>query len=241
MKLRIAPILLLLLHVQMASSAIRPAAASMDQAVQSPQQAVQQDTRPTSEPYRGDLSIFESKDRDKRLQIGRVMDLLGITRGSVVADVGAGSGWFTVRAAERVGPAGKVFAEDINPEAIAYIHKRIATAKLDNVQVTLGSPDDPKLPVSSVDAVLMLKTYHEIAHPAAFLEHLRPALKPNARVGVIDRNGNGTDHGLDSNILVEEMRHAGFHLTGRYDFTKADGQDYFLIFQARPGTGPAAH
>ena len=77
-----------------------------------------QQSRPTSTPYSGDLSIFEYPDRDKKLQIERVMDLLGIREGKSVADIGAGSGWFTVRAARRVGPKGVVYAEDINPQAI---------------------------------------------------------------------------------------------------------------------------
>src|ERR1700678_4247651 len=81
--------------------------------------------RPTSTPYSGDLSIFEYPDRNKKLQIDRVMDLLGITPGKNVADIGAGSGWFTVRAARRVGATGAVIAEDINPLAIEYIGKRI--------------------------------------------------------------------------------------------------------------------
>src|SRR5438067_7385283 len=81
--------------------------------------------RSTSAPYSGDLSIFEYPDRDKKLQIDRVMDLLGITAGKNVADIGAGSGWFTVRAARRVGPTGAVLAEDINPVAIEYIGKRV--------------------------------------------------------------------------------------------------------------------
>src|SRR5580698_723059 len=86
------------------------------------QQGVAQ--RATSTPYSGDLSIFEYPDRDKKLQIDRVMDLLGITTGKSVADIGAGSGWFTVRAAARVGTGGTVFAEDINPKAIDYITAR---------------------------------------------------------------------------------------------------------------------
>ena len=121
--------------------------------------------RATSTPYSGDLSIFEYPDRDKKLQIDRVMDLLGITAGKSVADIGAGSGWFTVRAAARVGPDGTVFAEDINPKAIEYITARAQKERLANVRTVLGTPDDPKLPSGSVDAVLMLKVYHEIAHP----------------------------------------------------------------------------
>jgi predicted methyltransferase len=129
--------------------------------------------RPTSKPYSGDLSIFEYPDRDKKLQIDRVMDLLGIKTGKNVADIGAGSGWFTVRAAQRVGPTGAVIAEDINPLAIEYIGKRILTENLSNVRTVLGAPDDPRLPKGSVDAVLMLKVYHEIAHPVEAMKALR--------------------------------------------------------------------
>ena len=189
--------------------------------------------RPTSKPYTGDLSIFDYPDRDKKLQIDRVMDLLGITAGKNVADIGAGSGWFTVRAARRVGPTGAVIAEDINPVAIESIGKRVGKENLSNVRTVLGLADDPRLPAGSVDAVLMLKVYHEIAHPVAFVQALKPALRAGAKVGIIDRNGNGANHGLDHEVVVKEMGESGFKLVGTYDFTKADGQDYFLIFQLR--------
>jgi SAM-dependent methyltransferase len=189
--------------------------------------------RPTSTPYAGDLSIFDYPDRDKKLQIDRVMDLLGIVPGKNVADIGAGSGWFTVLAARRVGPTGAVLAEDINPLAIEYIGKRIAKEDLPNVRTVLGKPDDPGLPSGSANAVLLLKVYHEIAHPVATMKVLQRALRPGAKVGIIDRNGNGADHGVKEAIVVREMGAAGYKLVGRYDFTKADGEDYFLIFETR--------
>jgi predicted methyltransferase len=194
-----------------------------------------QDTtqRPTSTPYSGDLSIFEYPDRDKKLQIDRVMDLLGVMPGKNVADIGAGSGWFTVRASRRVGPTGAVLAEDINPIAIEYIGKRVLKENLTNVRTVLGGADDPRLPSGSVDAVLMLKVYHEIAHPVPTMKVLQKALRPGAKVGIIDRNGNGVDHGINHDVVVKEMGEAGYKLVGTYDFTKADGQDYFLIFQLR--------
>ena len=190
--------------------------------------------RPTSTPYAGDLSIFETPDRDKKLEINRVMDLLKIAPGKTVADIGAGSGWFTVRAARRVGTDGTVYAEDINPKAIQYIDDRTKKEHLGNVRTLLGTPDDPKLAPNSVDAVLLLKVYHEIAHPVPFMRDVRAALRPAARVGVIDRNGNGsgTDHGLPQLTLEREMAEAGFRKVAMYDFTKKDGQDYFLIFEA---------
>lgn len=189
--------------------------------------------RATSTPYAGDLKIFEYPDRDQKLQIGRVMDLLGIVPGRSVADIGAGSGWFTVRAAQRVGPAGTVYAEDINPQAVEAIDARVRKERLGNVRTILGTPDDLKLTPKSVDAVLMLKVYHEIAHPVPVMRELRETLKPGAKVGIIDRNGNGSDHGLDRKVVEQEMGDAGFRVEGRYDFTKADGQDYFLVFMVR--------
>src|ERR1700756_2278786 len=108
---------------------------------QNPAPAPPEQQRKTSEPYTGDLSIFESPGRGERLQITRVMDILGITPGKSVADIGAGSGWFTVRAARRVGASGAVYAEDINPEAIHYIDDRARKEKLHNIKTLLGKPD----------------------------------------------------------------------------------------------------
>jgi ubiquinone/menaquinone biosynthesis C-methylase UbiE len=190
-------------------------------------------SHPTSTPYAGDLNIFEDPNRAKNLQIDRVMDILHITPGKTVADIGAGGGWFTLRAARRVGPTGHVLAEDINPKAIPFIRDRMQREHISNVETILGTPDDPNLPADSLDAALMLKVYHEIAHPALVLAHLRSALKPGARFGIIDRNGSGSDHGLDEKIVRAEVERNGFKQVARYDFTKADGQDYFLVFEKR--------
>jgi SAM-dependent methyltransferase len=193
----------------------------------------QSSQRKTSDPYTGDLSIFESPGRDEWLQINRVMDLLGIAAGKSVADIGAGSGWFTVRAAKRVGESGQVYAVDINPEAIQYISERVRKEQLPNVKTIVSKPDDPLLPAGSVDAVLMLKTYHEVAHPVVLLSNLRAALRPGAKVGVIDRNGNGEDHGVGSDVVIREAKEAGYRLAERYDFVKGDKMDYFLVFTAQ--------
>ncbi len=96
----------------------------------------------------------------------------------------------------------------------------------------LGRPDDPLLPARSVDAVLLLKTYHEVAQPVRLMRALRPALSPGALVGVIDRNGRGDDHGLDAAVVIGEMRRAGYALVAQYDFVKPDKMDYFLVFRA---------
>lgn len=193
-----------------------------------------QNQRKTSTPYTGDLSIFDRPDRDQKLQVQRVMDILGIHSGSDVADIGAGSGWFTVRAAKRAGDQGRVYAVDINPEAIQYIDARAKKAGIHNVHTILGAPDDPKLPANSIDSVLILKTYHEIADPVRLLENLRKSLRPGARIGIIDRNGNGEDHGIQKEVVEQEATHAGYRLINQYDFVKADNEDYFLVFEANP-------
>lgn len=191
------------------------------------------DTRKTSRPYSGDLSIFESPGRDQRLQINRVMDILGVVPGKNVADIGAGSGWFTVRAARRVGETGKVYAVDINPEAIRYIEERVQKEQLHDVVTILGKEDDPLLPAGQIDVVLLLKTYHEVAKPIALLRNLRAALRPGAKVGIIDRNGNGENHGVQRSVVLKEAAEAGYELTGSYDFVK-DDMNYFLVFTSKP-------
>ncbi|HKW67064.1 MAG TPA: class I SAM-dependent methyltransferase [Terriglobales bacterium] len=189
--------------------------------------------RATSTPYNGDLTIFDSPGRDQRLQINHVMDILGITPGKNVADIGAGSGWFTVRAARRVGSSGTVYAVDINPDAIRYIDHRAKSESLANVRTILSRADDPLLPPNAVDAVLLLKTYHEVADPVALLKRLRSSLRAGSKLGIIDRNGNGTDHGVSRKIVVQEAEQAGYRLLQDYDFVKADGMDYFLVFTLR--------
>jgi predicted methyltransferase len=187
--------------------------------------------RPTSTPYTGDLSIFENPKRDENLQINRVMDLLKIKEASGVADIGAGSGWFTVRAARRVGTNGKVYAVEINPEFLNHIERRAAEENLSNIQTVLGKENDPMLPADCLHAVLILKTYHEISQPIQLLNRLRQSLKQDALLGIIDRNGNGKDHGISKRTVINEAKEAGYALVDEYDFVKPDGMDYFLVFR----------
>jgi cyclopropane fatty-acyl-phospholipid synthase-like methyltransferase len=199
---------------------------------QSASSASTQQTAPrkTSKPYTGDLSVFDSPGRDERLQINRVMDILEITPGKTVADIGAGSGWFTVRAARRVTETGSVYAVDINPEATRYIDKRAQKERLHNVKTVLSKSDDPQLPANKIDSVLLLKTYHEVEKPVALLRNLGASLRPGAKVGIIDRNGNGENHGVARDIVIKEASEAGYVLLSQYNFVKGDGMDYFLVF-----------
>jgi len=188
--------------------------------------------RQTSEPYKGDLNIFEDPQRERNLQPERVLDVLGVKAGSNVADVGAGSGWLTVRAARRVGEGGLVYAVEINQDYLKHIEERAAREKLSNVRTILGAEDDPRLPDASVDAVILLKTYHEISQPIRVLKNVRRAMRAGARLGIIDRNGKGGDHGLDADSVIKEAGRAGFELVEQHDFVKPDGMDYFLVFRA---------
>jgi ubiquinone/menaquinone biosynthesis C-methylase UbiE len=186
--------------------------------------------RATSTPYTGDLSIFETDGRDERLHINKVMDILAIVPGKDVADIGAGSGWFTVRAAKRVTNSGKVYAVDINPESIDYIDQRIQKQQLRNVKTILSKPDNPELPADSVDAVVLLKVYHEVADPVQLLRNLRRSLKPGARVGIIDRDADAENHGVHKQVLLREASEAGYRLLEEHDdLVKADKVDYFLV------------
>ncbi len=198
---------------------------------QEPAPAEHAQQRKTSRPYTGDLSIFDYQDRDKTLHLERVLDILGIGPGKTVADIGAGSGWFSIRAARRVTPTGLVYAVDINPEAIRYIQERAAREGTANVRTVLSQPQDPMLSAGGIDAALLLKTYHEVAEPLALLRNLHKALRPKARLGIIDRNGNGQDHGVNRDTVIQEAGQAGYRLIGEYDFVKSDGEDYFLVFE----------
>ncbi len=186
---------------------------------------------PTSQPYTGDLSIFEEPNRDKLLQTDRVLDTLRLHAGSTVADIGAGGGWLTVRAARRVGPGGRVYAEDINEHAIDTIRERAQHENLPQVTPVLGTPDDPKFAPDSLDAAVMLRVYHEVAHPPLLLSVVQRALRPGGRFGVIDHPGNGADHGINADVVRHEVERAGFRYVGLYDFTKGDQNDYMIVFE----------
>ncbi len=119
------------------------------------------------------------------------------------------------------------------------IRMRFITSKIgllrehvSNIKTILSKAEDPLLPRDSVDAVLLLKTYHEVARPVELLRGLRPALRRGAKVGIIDRNGNGENHGVASEVVIREAKQAGFRLAEKYDFVKGDNMDYFLVFTA---------
>lgn len=144
--------------------------------------------RQTARPWTGSAMEFEYPNRDQTLQIEWVMDALKIVPGAVVADIGAGGGWFTVRAARRVGPRGLVYAEEILPKYTNFIARRARKEGLSNVRTILGTVTDPKLPANTMDAVLILNAYHEFEKPLAMLRKIRAGMKPGGRLGFIERD-----------------------------------------------------
>jgi len=150
--------------------------------------------------------------RDRVNEAGDIMTRAGIRPGMTVADIGAGEGYYTVRLAKRVGPTGRVLAEDIMPETIDALGRRINREDWKNVSVKLGTADDPKLPPDSFDRVMMVHMYHEISEPYAFLWHLFPALKKDGEVIVVDANRPTDQHGTPPRLLACEFAAVGYRL-----------------------------
>jgi predicted methyltransferase len=180
-----------------------------------------------------DLGLLEAPDRDLWQRPDQIMDALAIADGSVVADIGAGSGWFTIRLARRVGPQGLVYAEDVQKEMINAISRRVSREGLNNVRPVLGLKNDPRLPPQSLDAALMVDAYHEIENRVAVLSSLARALKPQGRIGVVDFRLDGTGPGpspeerVSPDVVVKDAKEAGLRLIRQEPFLP---YQYFLIF-----------
>ncbi len=168
--------------------------------------------------------------RDRLREAERVMDRAGIRPGMTVADIGAGEGYYTVRLAKKVGAKGRVLAEDVVAATRDQLADRVSRERLDNVSVRLGEPADPKLPDASFDRVLMVHMYHEIAQPYEFLWRLRPALKPDGLVIVVDANRRTQDHGTPPALLQCEFAAVGYRQVWRQPMISAGG--YMAAFRA---------
>ena len=179
-----------------------------------------------------DLGLLEGPDRDLWQMPGQIMDALGIAERSVVADLGVGGGWFTIRLARRVGPNGIVYAEDINRLMIEATNRRLAREGMRNVRTVLGTPSDPKLPPRALDAVLIVDTYHEMEDPVSLLRNVARSLKPQGRVGIIDfrKDGHGPGPTLedraDPEIIVRDADAAGLRVLRRETFLP---YQFFLV------------
>jgi SAM-dependent methyltransferase len=181
-----------------------------------------------------DLGILEVPDREEWQQPDRIMDALGIAEETRVADLGAGGGWFTIRLALRVGPNGVVYAEDIQKEMIESIKRRVQFEGLTNVRTVLGAPDQPNLP-KGLHAVLIVDTYPQFRDPVKLLRHVKDALAPNGRVGIVDfklegAGGPGPEitERLDPEAIKRDAAEAGLRLRRHETFLR---YQYLLVFE----------
>ncbi|MCK1479426.1 methyltransferase domain-containing protein [Bradyrhizobium sp. 197] len=143
--------------------------------------------------------------RDALNEAGQIVGRLELKPGMTVGDIGAGSGYHTVRLSHLVGAAGSVVAQDVTRDYLIELAKRTELLKLTNVKFALGEPHDPRLPASSLDAAILVHMYHEIAQPYAFLYNLIPALKRGARVGIVDLELPTSKHGTPIELLRCEL------------------------------------
>jgi predicted methyltransferase len=172
-----------------------------------------------------DLGLLDAPDRDQWSKPDQVMDALGVAEGSKVADVGAGGGWFTIHLSRRVGPNGIVYAEDIQPEMIEAINRRLLHANLTNVKPVLGMPNDARLPTGALDAVLIADSYREMDEPAGsavpLLKNLARSLKPQGRIGILNFTPGGGGPGPVERVapetVVERAAESGLQLIKRED------------------------
>jgi len=171
------------------------------------------------------------QERDDAGEPRQLVRLLGIRPGMTVADIGAGSGYYTVRLSPVVGPNGRVIAQDVVPEYLRGLRNRVRDLGLQNVTVTQGEPHDPRLPAGSLDVAILVHMYHEIAQPYALLYNLVPAFKPGARIGIVDTFAPTSGHGTPPDLLRCELAAAGYH---EISFDRLTGSEAYLAIFAPP-------
>jgi ubiquinone/menaquinone biosynthesis C-methylase UbiE len=165
------------------------------------------------------------------------LNALGIKPGMVVADVGAGSGYMTLRLAARVGPTGKVYAEDVQPEMLKLLRENQAEAGITNIETVLGTETDPKLPAGKIDLILMVDVYHELSQPQKMLRKMREALKPDGRLVLFEYRKEDPsipikpEHKMSVQEVKLELEAEGFHLS---DVIETLPRQHILILTKTP-------
>ena len=174
--------------------------------------------------------------RDRWQQPERILDSLHVRPGMVVGELGAGSGYFPLKLARRVGATGKVLANDIDASALARLRRDAKAAGLDNIQTLVGGETDPRFPEKSLDLVVMVYVFHDLKKPVPLMRNLRAALKPGAAVAIVDRDparyAVDTDHFMARERLVELLREAGFRVVKTWTFLARDN-----LYLALPESG----
>ncbi len=169
----------------------------------------------------------DEQQRDQREKLGEIIGALQLRPGSIVGDLGAGYGYYSVRFSPIVGPAGHIFAEEIDAPLLDRIRERLNADHLENVTLVLGAPADPKFPTSTLDAVIIADVYHEIEQPEAVLSCVKRALKPGGRLIVVEylkpdlrrhqRSDQTKQHNIAPAFVEQDLKKAGFTIVERRD------------------------
>jgi SAM-dependent methyltransferase len=176
--------------------------------------------------------------RDAAHEVDQIVGRLHLQAGARVADIGAGSGYDTLRLAKVVGPRGRILAEDITPSYLQQLRQAVSAAALGNVDIIEGEPGNPKLPPRSIDAAIMVHMYHEIQQPLAMLAKLATAFKPGGRLGIEELDRPTPAHGTPPKLLVCELAAAGYRLIELKPLKGDIG--YFAVFSAPETAMPEA-
>ena len=185
------------------------------------------------ESTRASIRSLEDPRRSEWQKPDQVVKHLGLKPGEAVADIGAGSGYFTLRFAHAVGPTGKVYAVDVDQGMLDYLKGRAKKGHLANIEPVLAEPHDPKLPSASVDVIFVCDTLHHIPDRATYYPLLVRALRPGGRLVNIDFYkkplplGPPLEMKIAKEDMIEEVKPAGFHVVKEFDFLP---YQYFLIF-----------
>jgi len=165
-------------------------------------------------------------DRDSWQQPEKVMDSIGVKAGMTIGEVGAGNGYFTFKLARRVGPGGLIFANDIDPNALRSIVAGARQRKLENIVPVRGEIADPLFPAGALDLVIMVYVFHELAEPVKLLQNLKPSLKPEATVVILDRDPgkihSTSGHYFDKEKILRLTDEAGYELVRMETFLPRD-------------------
>jgi ubiquinone/menaquinone biosynthesis C-methylase UbiE len=166
---------------------------------------------------------LDRREREDEENPDLALRLLRIKKGAIVADIGAGSGYITIRMAKIVGSMGKVYASDVQAGMLTLLQQNVVRAKVDNVVPVLGAIDDPKLPAGSIDLAIMVDVYHEFSEPQRMLQRIREALKPDGRLVLLEYRAEDPavpilpDHKMTKAQVKQEVEHEGFKQSRVYD------------------------
>jgi arsenite methyltransferase len=179
------------------------------------------------------IAALDDPQRDAWQKPDDVLTALALEAGDVVADIGAGSGYFTLRLANHVGPSGRVYAVDLSSEMLAEVRRKVEAAELDNVTPVEATAEDPRLPAGGVDVIFICDTWHHIEDRAEYLGKLQAALAPDGRLAIVDFHKRPLPVGppeamkLTRDEVVAEATAAGFALADEHTFLP---HQYFLVF-----------